>query len=268
MLRPLPFLLVLVATLLAATSALAAEPLVVHVIVPLCSNAQIDCGSNVAGDPDRLDTNLYWGAAFGHRRFFDRKKSGFSRLDVMGAEGPRLERVVYRRRVSAAPFGGTSDETVEQLVVLDAYHGDSIDRAVEAFHHLATRGGRVRFHDGGGSREVRVTVAGYAGHNRLMDGVRLPPPPGPEERGRAIPSFVLACDSEPYFGPALRAAGSETWLMTRSLMAPEGYVLDAVVTAIGENATPTVIRDRAVAAYARWQKLSRGAAGSIFAKPG
>ena len=48
------------------------KPLVVHVTVPLCSNTQIDCGSAVAGDPDRLETNLYWGAAFGHRRFFDR----------------------------------------------------------------------------------------------------------------------------------------------------------------------------------------------------
>ena len=265
--NPLPFLLALAATLLVTTAAKAADPLVIHVIVPLCSNAQIDCGSNVAGDPDRLDTNLYWGAAFGHRRFFDRKKSGFSRIDVMTAEGPRLERVVYRRLVPAAPFGGKPDETVEQIVVLDAYHGDSIDRAVEAFWRIATRGGRIRFHDGGKLRDERISIAGYAGHNRLMDGVRLSPPPGPDERVRAIPSFVLACDSEPYFGPALRAAGSETWLMTRSLMAPEGYVLDAVVTAIGENAPPPTIRDRAVAAYAKWQKLTRGAAGTIFAKP-
>ncbi|MDC3959155.1 hypothetical protein [Polyangium jinanense] len=265
--RPLRLLLVLAVILLAATSAQAAEPLVIQVIVPLCSNAQIDCGSNVAGDPDRLDTNLYWGAAFGHRRYFDRKKSGFTRVDVVPADGPRLERVVYRRLVSAEPFGGKRGETLEQIVVLDAYHGDSIDRAVEAFWHLATRGGRIRFHDGGKEREARISVAGYAGHNRLMDGVRLPPTPGPEERGRAIPSFVLACDSEPYFGPALRAAGSETWLMTRSLMAPEGYVLDAVVNAIGVHAPPSTIRDRAVDAYAKWQKLSRRAAGSIFAKP-
>ncbi|MDI1435978.1 hypothetical protein [Polyangium sorediatum] len=266
MLRSL-WLLLLASILLVATSAQAAEPLVVHVVVPLCSNEQIDCGSNVAGDPDRLDTNLYWGAAFGHRRFFDRKKSGFSRVDVMGAEGARLERVVYRRNVSAEPFGGKPGDTIEQIIVLDAYHGDSIDRAVEAFWRLATRGGRIRFRDGGNERDVRISVAGYAGHNRLMDGVRLSPPPGPEERARAIPSFVLACDSEPYFGPALRAAGSETWLMTRSLMAPEGYVLDAVVTAIGEHASPTTIRERAVAAYAKWQKLSHGAAGTIFAKP-
>ncbi|MDI1484221.1 hypothetical protein [Polyangium sp. y55x31] len=267
MLRSLHVLLVLAAILLAAASAQAAEPLVVQVIVPLCSNDQIDCGSNVAGDPDRLDTNLYWGAAFGHRRYFDRKKSGFTRIDVLPADGPRLERVVYRRLVSAEPFGGKPGETLEQIVVLDAYHGDSIDRAVETFWRLATRGGRIRFHDAGKEREVSITVAGYAGHNRLMDGVRLPPSPGADSRGRAIPSFVLACDSEPYFGPALRAAGSETLLMTRSLMAPEGYVLDAVVRAIGEHAPPTSIRDRAVAAYAKWQKLSRRAAGTIFAKP-
>ena len=243
------------------------RPIVIHVTVPLCSNAQINCGSGIAGHPDRLDTNIYWGAVFGHRRFFDRRASGFSRVDVAGVEGPRLERVVYRRRVAAAPFGGKDGESIEQILVLDAYHGDEIDRAVGAFWRLATRGGQVRFRDGGVEREERVSVAGYAGHNRLMDGVRLPPRPGPEEQAAPIPSFVLACASEAYFGDSLRAAGSGTIVMTRALMAPEGYVLEAVVGAIGENAAPAEARRRAVAAYARWQRLSPRDAGWIFAPP-
>ncbi len=241
------------------------KPLVIHVIVPLCSNAQIDCGSPVAGKPDRLDTNLYWGALYGHRRFFERKTSDFTRVDVARGRGALLERAVYRRRIPATTFGGIEGQTIEQLVVLDAYHGDSIDQAVDNFWNRATSGGVVRFHDGETEREVRVSIVGYAGHNRLMDGIRLPP--APKDRRGAIPSFVLACASEPYFGPALRAAGSETLVMTRSLMAPEGYVLDAVVRAIGENAPPMQIRASAVKAYAQWQKLSAGAAGSIFAKP-
>ncbi len=243
------------------------RPLVIQVVVPLCSNAQIDCGSGIAGRPDRLDTNIYWGAVFGHRRFFDRNGSGFERIDVGRGGGALLERVVYRRRVPAAPFGGKGGEAVEQILVLDAYHGDHIDRAVEAFWQIATRGGQVRFRDGEKEREERVSVAGYAGHNRLMDGVRLPPPPGAADAPAPVPSFVLACASEPYFGPSLRAAGSETVVMTRALMAPEGYVLEAVVGAIGENASAAEARNRAVAAYARWQRLSPGAAGWIFAPP-
>jgi len=231
-------------------------PLVIHVIVPLCSNDQIDCGSPAAGLAGNLRTNLYWGAVFGHRRFFERKKSEFTRIDLARGKGPLLERAVYRRM---------SEKNVEEIVVLDAYHGDSIDQAVEMFWHRATRGGVVHFRDGDKDREERVSVVGYAGHNRLMDGLRLPAVS--KDGASPIPSFVLACESEQYFGPSLRTAGSETLVMTRTLMAPEGYVLDAVVRAIGDGAKPTQIRASAVKAYAKWQKLSDSVAGTIFAKP-
>ncbi len=54
--------------------------------------------------------------------------------------------------------------------------------------------------------------------------------------------------------------------MTKALMAPEGYVLDAVLKGLGDNASEPELRQRAVLAYAKWQKLSPGAASSIFAK--
>lgn len=248
-----------------AAESAATPPLVIHVIVPLCSNDQIDCGSPAAGLAGNLRTNLYWGALFGHRRFFDRKQSEFTRIDVARGKGPLLERVVYRRMIAAPGPMGMEGKTVEQIVVIDAYHGDSIDQAVDMFWHRATKGGVVFFRDGDKDREVRVSVAGYAGHNRLMDGIRLPAVP--KDGASAIPSFVLACASEQYFGPALRAAGSETLVMTRTLMAPEGYVLDAVVRAIGDHAPRVQIRASAVRAYAKWQKLSESVAGTIFAKP-
>jgi hypothetical protein len=56
----------------------AGHPLVVYVVIPLCSNAQIDCGSPLAGRLGDLDHNLYWGAAFGARRFFERPRAGGS----------------------------------------------------------------------------------------------------------------------------------------------------------------------------------------------
>src|SRR5688500_107265 len=56
----------------------AGRPLVSLVVVPLCSSAQIDCGSAAAGRPGSLEQNLYWGAIFGARRHFDRKRSGWT----------------------------------------------------------------------------------------------------------------------------------------------------------------------------------------------
>jgi hypothetical protein len=49
-------------------------------------------------------------------------------------------------------------------------------------------------------------------------------------------------------------------------MAPEGYLVDAIARGLGENAGPAELRRRAVAAYAKWQKLTPGQAGGIFAK--
>jgi hypothetical protein len=250
-------------------------PFVTFVVVPLCSNEQIDCGSSVAGRPGDLSKNIYWGAVFGQRRFFERKKSGWTLIDVTrpapGSADPLLERAVFKREIPLAAWSTNPTEiaaagsTAEQIVVFQAVHGASIDRALSLFWTLATEGGRVRFRDGDRDRDEPIQIAGYAGHNRLMDpGINLPPPP-PIERGRPIPSFVIACSSEPYFGAALRNAGSDTLVMTRNLMAPEGYVLDAITKALGENAPREDVRRRAVDAYAKWQSISTAAASSIFA---
>ena len=240
------------------------KPLVIQVLIPLCSNKQIDCGSVVAGKPGRPETNLYWGAIFGARRMFDRKRSGWTLVEAKTGDDVLLERAVYRRFVSGKKWNRPAGERVEQIVVLQAVHGTSIDRAVRSFWSVATRGGSVTFADDGRSRTERVHVAGYAGHNRLMDGKKLPRTPAKGARS-PLPSFVLACYSQAYFAEALRKAGSKPLVMTRALMAPEGYVLDAVVKALGDNASDHEVRARAVRAYAKWQRLRYGTASSIFA---
>lgn len=254
-------------TLSAVAPAVAAEvragrPLVLYVVVPLCSNEQIDCGGPLAGRPADLEHNIYWGAVFGARRFFDRKGSGWERVEVTRKDVVFLERVVYRRMVPGEPWGRS--QPVEQLVVMQAVHGASIDRAVDHLWTLATEGGRVSFQDGDRRRDERIGVVGYAGHNRLMDGKTLP---RASSGGRApIPSFILACVSESYFGASLEGAGSLPLVMTRSLMAPEAYLIDAIARGLGENLPARELRKRAVAAYGKWQKLTPRQAGSVFAK--
>jgi hypothetical protein len=97
-----------------------------------------------------------------------------------------------------------------------------------------------------------------------MDGKRLPPAPAGDRA--PVPSFVLACESEPYFGGPLEQAGSQPLVTTRTLMAPEGYLVDAIAQGLGENLPPAELRKRAVAAYAKWQKLTPAQASSVFAK--
>lgn len=58
----------------------AGRPLTVLVVVPLCDSKLIACGGDRAGDPGSLDKNLYWGRAFGVRRFFDESAKQFQRV--------------------------------------------------------------------------------------------------------------------------------------------------------------------------------------------
>lgn len=239
------------------------QPLVVHVTVALCSNDQIDCGSKIAGRPGDLDHNIYWGAIFGARRFLERRGSEFKRISREKIDHVLLERAVYRREVPAKRWGLARTGKIEQLVVLDAVHGSSIDDAVLGFWGKATRGQKLTISDGDKKRELRVQVAGYVGHNRMLDGLRLPDASTPK---KALPSFVLACYSEQSFGSALESAGSKPLVMTRQLMAPEGYVLYAVLTGIGDGASNKEIRQRTVQAYAKWSKLPVGQASWIFSR--
>ncbi|MBI5534501.1 MAG: hypothetical protein HY898_17380 [Deltaproteobacteria bacterium] len=241
----------------------AGRPLVTYVVVPLCSNTQIDCGSVVAGRAGDPGHNIYWGAVFGARRFLDHKPGPWTRVDLQTSTGPILEQATYRRTISGSRWGLTSGN-VEQIVVLQAVHGDQINDAVEHFWKVATEGGVIRFQDSGRVRSERIHVAGYVGHNRLMGGMNLPPPPDAAHRA-PIHAFVLACYSESYFGPSLRAAGVRVLLTTRALMAPEGYLVDAVLRTVGDNGAVKGIRASAIDASVQWQKIARNDAAWIFA---
>jgi len=242
----------------------AGRPLVIFVVVPLCDGALIDCGSRPAGRPGDLGTNLYWGAIFGQRRFFDRKASGWEQVEVSAGAaagaGPLLERVVYRRTTAGEPWG--SGAPVEQILVFQAVHGAAIDQAVSLFWSTALRGGEVRFRDGDRERAERIHVAGYAGHNRMLDRSAAPLPT--IEPTAPVPSFVIACDSASTFTAPLRRAGSAPLVMTRALVAPEGYVIDTLARALGENASRAVLQDRVIETYARWQRIPTPTARRVF----
>lgn len=241
-------------------------PLTIEVLVPLCNNDQIWCGADYAGRPGTPRTNLYWGAIFGARRLFDRPDSGWARVALEEHPGPLLERAVYQREVPGEPWGLAAGATAEVLVVLEAIHGEHIDEAVEQLYRRSARGAWVTVPGAEGPRRVRVHAMGYAGHNRVMDGIPFPPRLDPLAPGEApVPAFVLACSSDRYFSAALRQVGVEPVITTRTLMAPEGYVVDAVVQGLAANEPPAAVRRRVVTTYARWQRLSLAAAGEVFA---
>jgi hypothetical protein len=246
----------------------AGRPLTLLVVVPLCDSRLIKCGGQGAGDPGSLEQNLYWGRAFGARRFFDESAKQFHRIARESGQGPMLEQLVYRRVVPAQRWGAQKD--VEQLVVLRAIHGEEIDAAVRDFYHYATEGAELSFTEQGVERSVRVHVAGYAGHNRLMDVTLaqiLEKSAGAPSKSAPLPSFVFACRSQSYFSEALSNGGSNPLVMTSDLMAPEGYIIDAMARGLGDHVSQSELRQRVVQAYAAWQRIPERTASTIFARP-
>ncbi|MDC0713812.1 hypothetical protein POL68_35425 [Stigmatella sp. ncwal1] len=227
-------------------SLLAVPPMEVEIFVPLCDNALIECGRPPAGAPRALETNLYWGAMYGAERFLLRAP-GFKMVSrEPGPDGAEVLRELVLERTAA------KGERPVRLR-LHAYAGDAIDTALEDFLRAAA----------GASRADLIV---WAGHDRLMD--REPPrvdaPPGATPR----PVVVLACMSEQYFGPVLKTLGASPIALTRTLMAPEAYLLEALASTVARHG-PTetkAMRTALVEAYARYQRLSLRAAGSVFSK--
>jgi len=252
----------------------AGRPLVVHVIVALCDNAHqgIVPVPRSLGDGQDPKTNLYWGAAFGVRTFFERQ--GWKRVPMAApAGGPVLEKAAFHKKMQR------DGRAADVWVVAEAWDGAEIEAALVRFLRLAAghdpesppvgaaapadSGGRSASAPAGLAAGGDAHLVAFVGHNGLMD---FPPPCRPSARPGA-PSraaAVLACASRPYFLGLLRAGGAEPLLLTTGLMAPEAYVLDAAVTAFARGASSTEIREASAAAYTRYQKCGLSAARRLF----
>ena len=236
----------MLALLLLTLVSAAPEPaLAVDVYVPLCDSSLIACGGGAAGDPESLDGNLYWGALYGAERYLSHapRFRAVHRID-----GPDSTRPYLLREVQLVRAAGAGEREVKLRLL--AYSGKHIDEALHDFFSAAA-----------GATTADLVV--WAGHDRLMDVAA----PTLTRSARARPSAVLACSSEAFFGPALEQLGSPRLAMTRSFMAPEAYLLEALTAAIASHGIDARAEVRAalIGAYAHYQRISPRAAASVFA---
>ncbi len=233
----------------------AGRPIVVHVVVGLVDNDSqgISPVPKQIGDGRSPGTNLYWGAAYGLRTFL--RREGWKDVPTEGVELPGLlERRAFTRTLSR---GGKAAQVV---LIAEAWDGTDLPAAMRRFFALS----------GGAPDEVRVGGAAipaggdsalvvWVGHNGLMDFEVAE-----EVRREASPAraaAVFACFSEQYFSARLVRGGASPVVMTRGLMAPEGYVVDGAVWAFVEGRSAP---HGAAEAYARYQKISLGSARRLF----
>ncbi len=230
----------------------------VHVFVALADNEHQGIVPVPAklGNGEDAERNLYWGSAYGVKTFFSRSAE-WQRLNC--GKGPKaevLERCIFKYR------------TANVYLVADAYRGMEIKQAVLDFFDSAAGDGSVTLNLEGASGTQALPVYGganlvaYIGHDGLMD-FQLSKLPSKKNDARRD-AIVLACASKQFFREGVRASGAYPLVWTTGLMAPEAYTLKSALDGwiAGENNAQ--IRDRAAAAYDKYQKCGLRAAQRLL----
>ena len=102
----------------------------------------------------------------------------------------------------------------------------------------------------------------YVGHDGLMD-FKLPIFPQKKNDLRRD-AIILACASKQYFAEPVRASGAYPLLWTTNLMAPEAYTLKSALDGWIAGESGEQIRERAAAAYDKYQKCGLRAARKLL----
>ncbi len=208
------------------------------------------------GNGDRPATNLYWGARYGLKSFFRRSKNWRLVGCTRPSTGPVLEVCLFRHRRQAL------------YLLARAYRGRFIQRAIGDF--LATAAGSppppVRalkpWPPAAGLDRQNPHLVVYLGHNGLMD--FAPPRPAARPRPGVRRVIVLACAARRFFAGPLRAASAHPLLWTTGLMAPEAYTLHAAIEGWRRGGVGPAVRERAAAAYDKYQHCGLAAARRLL----
>lgn len=225
---------------------------VIHVFAALCDNKYqgIVPVPPAIGNGQDPETNLYWGCDYGVRTYFKKSKD-WQLLKKQKGSSIILERLIFRHRTKSV------------YLVADAWDGQAIEKTTEDF--LFSCAGQLKdtLHY---NRQVigingNAQLLAYIGHDGLMD-FRLPNE-FKNTDGKTRDCIILACISKKYFNGFITNAKANPLLWTTGLMCPEAYTLHDAVTGYINNEAPANIRQRAVAAYVKYQKCSTQAAANL-----
>jgi hypothetical protein len=223
-------------------------PRVVHVFVALADNVYQGIVPVPAKLGDGMDAehNLYWGAAGGVKTYFTRSTDWQLVSQGLGPKPEILERCVFKHRAAGV------------YMVADAYRGDRIRLAIADFLQAAAGANPDRAKVTANQSTVSIAAGGdanlvaYIGHDGLMDFQLASQPRQVNTKQRE--AVVLACISKTYFAEPVRATGAHPLLWTTGLMAPEAYTLKSALDGWIASESAEQIRERAAAAYDRYQK--------------
>lgn len=195
------------------------------------------------GDGQNPNTNLYWGALYGVKTYFNRSKdysinSGIPTDPIKGA----LESITISSNekdnvtIDAIAFDGRHQETALRL------YYDSLETNLRGYDLVV-----------------------YVGHNPLMDiNPKFNKHPREELHTTNVKTAVLACQSRSFFKAILEDTKAEEYVMTNGNMAPEAYSLDGILQAWMNDEPASMASKRAAEQYAKYQKIPMKNANWLF----
>ena len=248
---------------MAAAAAAQNSPKAVHVLVPLCDNANqgiVPVPARIGNGQDP-EGNLYWGAAYGMKTFM-RKQKEWQLEAVVKNPGPAiLERLVFRHAngtatlVADAYDGACMRETLRDFFDYAAgARGFSVERPVAP----AAARSQHPSAKAGGNADLII----FAGHNGLMDLALGALPQKKPGAGRE--TAVFACMSKQYFTAPLQAVGGTPIALTTNFMCPEAYTISALIKSWLQGDTPAQRREAMAQAYNTYQKCGLPGARRLF----
>ena len=230
----------------------------IHIFVALCDNENqgiVKVPASI-GNGQKPSTNLYWGCGYGIKTFF-KKSAEWKLLKTMTLNDTIMERLVFKH---------TSQNF---YLVADAYNGKYIAQCISDF--LSSACGRwkdtVHVSD---NRTIgccgNAQLVSYIGHDGLMEHILNDRFTNTD--GKKRDAIILACTSRSYFSPYLEPANVNPIVWTRHFMAPEAYTIHDALTGYVKGESNQEILERAINAYATYQKCGTKGAKAILVTGG
>src|SRR5687767_823927 len=226
----------------------------IHVFVALCDNKYqgiVPVPASI-GNGQNATTNLYWGAAYGVKTFFN-KSNEWKIVEIKKNPAENiLERILFKHK------------TKNIYLLADAYDGQFIKQTTIDFLLACSGKGITTIK----SNAVEIPFGGaadiiaYVGHDGLMDFTL--PNEFEKQNDESRKAIILACISQKYFSPYIKSSGAEPLLWTTGLMAPEAYILHDALNKWIDTGDASQTRIAAANAYSKYQRCSFNAAKNLL----
>ncbi len=232
------------------------EALVVHIFVPLCDNDNqgIVPTTKSLGDGLNLKTNLYWGAGYGMKTHFKRRKDWKLVYQQFDTDSNILERVVFYKVYS---------NKAKVYLIADGYRGDRMEQCLEDFFKslAGIKRDSLNIENSYVDISSQADLLIFNGHNGLMDvDMELIYNEDNVYRDAA----VISCVSYGYFENYLKCLKAYPLVTSVSFLPPEAYVAEGLVNSWALMKTNDEIRLAAGDAMYKAHKKSQKAMRAMF----